>query len=126
MVPALDGAPGIYSARWGGPTRDFQLAMRRVEESLQVARGYANGAEAHFICALAIVWPNGQELVVEGRVDGHLRFPPAGNLGFGYDPIFVPLGHPRSFGEMPAEEKETISHRYHAFQQLLAALAIEL
>ncbi len=122
VVAALDGAPGIYSARWGGPAKDFQAAMRRVEESLTVARGHAEGAEAYFACALSFCWPDGQIISVEGRVHGTLTFPPRGEKGFGYDPIFQPRGHSLTFGEMDAEAKEAISHRADAFRQLVAAV----
>ena len=122
VVPGLDGAPGIYSARWGGPNKDFQAAMRRVEESLLVARGEAEGADAHFVCALSLAWPDGEIVTVEGKVFGQLRFPPRGTKGFGYDPIFVPRGHEVSFAEMEVAEKEAMSHRAEAFRQLAAKI----
>lgn len=114
-VAALGGDPGIFSARWAGESRDFALAMRKVEEAL----GGRESAAA-FHCALALAWPDGHVETVEGRVDGHLRFPPAGTHGFGYDPIFVPEGHAISFGEMEPARKHAISHRADAFRQLLA------
>ena len=121
-VPALDGAPGIYSARWAGPGKDFRVAMARVEAEL-AARGRATGgAAAYFVCALSLGWPDGHCETVEGRVDGTLTFPPRGQHGFGYDPIFVPDGHGRTFGEMRPEEKQPLTHRARAFEQLAAVL----
>ena len=121
-VPALDGAPGIYSARWAGPAKDFRVAMDRIEAEL-AARGHeTTGAAAYFVCALALAWPDGHCETVEGQVDGTLAFPPRGGHGFGYDPIFVPDGHARTFGEMPAEEKQPLTHRARAFAQLAAWL----
>jgi len=119
-VAALDGAPGIYSARWAGPDRDFYAAMRKVEQRLE-----ETGAEdraAWFTCALALAWPHGAAVVVEGRIDGTLTFPPRGTRGFGYDPIFVPEGGTRTFGEMDPAAKDAISHRARAFAKLKAAL----
>jgi len=115
-VAALGGEPGIYSARWAGPARDFNLAMRKVEDALA---GKPDRSAA-FICALALAWPDGHAESVEGRVDGKLVWPPRGENGFGYDPIFVPKGFDRSFGEMAAEQKHAISHRADAFRQLVA------
>ncbi len=128
-VAALDDAPGIYSARWAGDGRDFAGAMARIERELK-ARGAAPPWRAHFVSALALAWPDGRIEAFEGRVDGHLVFPPRGTSGFGYDPIFVPDGHRRSFGEMTAEEKHglprdnslALSHRARAFQKLARAL----
>jgi XTP/dITP diphosphohydrolase len=119
-VRALDGAPGIYSARWAGPTRDFSAAMAKVEERLEASE--TDDRFAWFTCALAVAWPNGPAVVVEGRIDGSLSFPPRGTLGFGYDPIFVPEGFEQTFGEMVQAAKDEISHRARAFQQLKAAL----
>ena len=119
-VRALDGAPGIYSARWAGPTKDFAMAMRKVEERLEEV-----GAEdfaAWFTSALAVAWPDGPAVVVEGRVDGTLSFPPRGDRGFGYDPIFVPEGFAQTFGEMEPAAKDGMSHRARAFVKLKAAL----
>ncbi len=116
VVHALGGAPGIYSARWAGPQRDFRLAMARVERELAEAGG--DDRRAAFVCALALAWPDGNVEVYEGRVDGSLSFPPRGTRGFGYDPIFVPEGDARTFGEMPPAEKHAISHRARAFAQL--------
>ncbi len=119
-VAALGGAPGVYSARWAGPTRDFSHAMALVEQRL--AETECEDAAAWFTCALAVAWPDGPAVVVEGRVDGALTFPPRGDKGFGYDPIFVPTGGARTFGEMDAAEKDQISHRARAFAKLKAAL----
>jgi XTP/dITP diphosphohydrolase len=119
-VRALDGQPGIYSARWAGPERDFGLAMQKVEERLQETDG--DDLSAWFTCALAVAWPDGPAVVVEGRVDGTLSFPPRGDRGFGYDPIFVPEGHKETFGEMDPAAKDRMSHRARAFAKLKAAL----
>jgi XTP/dITP diphosphohydrolase len=120
-VRALDGAPGVYSARWAGPDKDFGLAMGKVEERLQ-ATGLEDRA-AWFTCALAVAWPgDGPALVVEGRVDGQLTFPGRGQRGFGYDPIFTPDGGALTFGEMEPAAKDAMSHRARAFAQLKAAL----
>ena len=124
-VAGLDDAPGIYSARWAGEGRDFAGAMARIERELR-ARGAPTPRRAYFISVLALAWPDGHVETFEGRVDGHLVFPPRGTAGFGYDPIFVPDGHARSFGEMTAHEKHGIpsdgslalSHRARAFQKL--------
>ena len=119
-VAALDGAPGIYSARWGGPDKDFKGAMQKVEQRLD-----ETGAEdfsAWFTCALAVAWPDGPAVVVEGRVDGTLVFPGRGERGHGYDPIFVAQGREITFGEMDPVEKDQISHRALAFAKLKAAL----
>jgi XTP/dITP diphosphohydrolase len=119
-VRALDGSPGIYSARWAGPGKDFAIAMAKVEERLE-ASGDPDRM-AWFTCALAVAWPDGPAVVVEGRIDGSLTFPPRGGLGFGYDPIFVPEGGTRPCGEPPPAEKDAISHRARAFAKLKAAL----
>lgn len=136
-VEALGGRPGIFSARWAlaadprvppeaGPgevegPRDFGLAMRRVQEELEKLGPEASRA-AHFVCALAVVWPDGRSEWFEGRVDGTLVWPPRGDQGFGYDPIFVPAGHEQTFGEMDPDAKHAISHRADAFRKLVAAL----
>ncbi len=117
VVPALGGAPGIHSARWAGPDHDFATAMARVERELE---GKPDRS-AHFICALALCWPDGVCTTFEGRVDGKLVWPPRGERGFGYDPIFVPDGYSITFGEMEPRKKHAISHRAQAFQRLAAA-----
>ncbi|MFZ5719718.1 MAG: RdgB/HAM1 family non-canonical purine NTP pyrophosphatase [Pseudomonadota bacterium] len=119
-VAALDGAPGIYSARWAGPEKDFAMAMRKVEERLAETDG--EDLSAWFTSALAVAWPDGPAVVVEGRVDGTLAFPPRGSRGFGYDPIFVPEGFDETFGEMEPARKDAMSHRARAFAKLKAAL----
>ncbi|HCQ54622.1 MAG TPA: non-canonical purine NTP pyrophosphatase, RdgB/HAM1 family [Brevundimonas diminuta] len=119
-VAALDGAPGIYSARWAGPTKDFALAMKKVEQRLEEIA--STDRRAWFPSALAVAWPDGPCVVVEGRIDGELVFPPRGDRGFGYDPIFRPEGSELTFGEMDPVEKEALSHRARAFARLKAAL----
>ena len=127
-VEALGDAPGIYSARWAGGSKDFRAAISRIEEELRVARAPAPW-RAHFISVLALAWPDGRIEAFEGRVDGDLVFPPRGTAGFGYDPIFRLDGHARTFGEMSAEEKHGIppggslalSHRVRAFQKFARA-----
>ncbi|MGE0178885.1 MAG: RdgB/HAM1 family non-canonical purine NTP pyrophosphatase [Sphingomonas sp.] len=135
-VEALGDRPGIFSARWAlagasvppeaGPgevtgERDFGRAMRRVQDELESLDDDAS-RDAHFICALAVCWPDGHSEWFEGRVDGTLVFPPRGSNGFGYDPIFVPNGHRMTFGEMDPAEKHAMSHRADAFAKLVAAL----
>jgi XTP/dITP diphosphohydrolase len=119
-VTALDGAPGIFSARWAGPDKDFAMAMDKVRERLEEAG--AEDYSAWFTSALAIAWPDGPAVVVEGRVDGQLTFPPRGDKGFGYDPIFIPEGHDATFGEMEPTAKDAMSHRARAFAKLKAAI----
>lgn len=119
-VSALDDAPGIYSARWAGPTKDFSIAMDAVETALKEAaiRGNVNDA-AHFMCALCLAWPDGHTETFVGRVDGRLTFPPRGENGFGYDPIFIADGQDITFGEMDPDKKHAMSHRARAFAQLV-------
>jgi len=126
-VAALGGEPGIYSARWAGPDKDFTRAMRQIEELLQ-AKGALSPAQrqAWFISALTVAWPDGQLAEVEGRVDGQLVWPPRGNMGFGYDAMFLPEGETRTFGELTREEKHGLpplgrglSHRARAFIALV-------
>lgn len=119
-VAALDGAPGVHSARWAGPSKDFSEAMAKVEQRLE--ESYSRDRAAWFTCALAVAWPDGPAVVVEGRIDGALTFPPRGDRGFGYDPIFIPEGGSLTFGEMEPSEKDAISHRARAFAKLKAAL----
>jgi XTP/dITP diphosphohydrolase len=116
VVPALGGAPGIYSARWAGPAKDFRDAMARVHRELgDRDRG------ASFVAVLALAWPDGGMELFRGEVAGHLVWPPRGERGFGYDPIFVPEGHTLTFGEMDPVEKHQISHRARAFGKLADA-----
>jgi XTP/dITP diphosphohydrolase len=114
-VRALGGDPGIFSARWAGPARDFGLAMRKVQEAL----GDNPDRHATFVSVLALAWPDGHVEVFEGTVDGTLTWPPRGTNGFGYDPMFVPDGHDRTFGEMAPAEKERLSHRARAMAKLI-------
>ena len=116
-MTALDGAPGIYSARWAGPNKDFGLAINKVEAEL----GEAADHSAAFVCALTLAWPDGHGETFEGTVAGMLVFPPRGNRGFGYDPIFVPDGYGITFAEMDPQQKHAMSHRADAFQKLVAA-----
>ena len=118
VVAALGGAPGIYSARWAAPDRDFDKAMQRVHDELTQIN--ANDMSAYFVCALALVWPDGDEVCVEGRVAGQITWPPRGKFGFGYDAIFQPTSHSQSFGEMDPARKHAMSHRADAFAQLIA------
>ena len=124
-VDALHGLPGIFSARWAEDedgNRDFMRAMERVWNEVE-ATGDEAGHDAHFACALSLAWPDdGQVQSFEGRVDGTLTWPPRGNKGFGYDPMFVPVGYRETFGEMDQAEKHRISHRADAFGKLIAAL----
>ena len=117
VVPALGGAPGIYSARWAGPERDFRRAMARVAQEL----GDNPDRRAHFTAALALAWPDGHVESFEGRVQGTLVWPPRGTQGFGYDPMFLPEGGRLTFGEIEPAAKHRISHRAVAFAQLIAA-----
>ena len=116
-VAALEGAPGIYSARWAGPEKDFSLAMERVHEAM----ADSIDRTGRFVCALALAWPDGHCEVFQGTVEGLIVWPPRGERGFGYDPIFVPEGYEETFGEMDPAEKHAISHRAEAFKKLVAA-----
>lgn len=117
-VDALGGAPGIYSARWAGESKDFTAAMAKVN----TAMGQDGPRTAHFICALTLAWPDGHVESVEGRCDGRLVWPPRGDRGFGYDPMFVMDGKSRTFGEISRDEKEADNHRAQAFRRLRALL----
>jgi len=130
-VDALDGAPGLFTADWAGPGKDFQAAMARVERELQ-KRGVTTDSnrKAHFVSALVVAWPDGHEDLFEGRVFGQVVWPPRGNQGFGYDPMFQPDGYAETFGELPSDRKhgidwdrpepEALSHRARAFLKLAA------
>lgn len=118
-VDALGGAPGIHSARWGGPEKDFEEAMARVHEELEKTGGAYT--RANFTCALALAAPNGEAAVFTGKVFGSIHWPPRGSRGFGYDPIFMPDGHSETFGEMDPALKNELSHRMRAFEQLIEA-----
>lgn len=119
-VAGLAGAPGIHSARWAGPGQDFQVAMARVHDALKNGSAPASDL-ASFICVLALAWPDGHVECFEGRCEGSLVWPPRGEQGFGYDPMFRPLGEERTFGEMTLAEKLPLSHRARAFDQLIGA-----
>jgi XTP/dITP diphosphohydrolase len=119
-VAALDGAPGIYSARWAGETKDFHAAMKRVEE--EVKKTESSDSRAYFVCVLALAAPNEETQLFEGRIYGALTFPPRGERGFGYDPIFVPEGARFTFGEMDPAAKHAMSHRARAFEKFVKAL----
>jgi XTP/dITP diphosphohydrolase len=121
-VTALDDAPGIYSARWAGPTKDFASAMAQVEKALKEKS--ATDFSAKFICALALARPHADAEIFQGEVIGHLVFPPRGSRGFGYDPIFVANGMHQTFGEMEPAEKHAMSHRARAFAKLKQRLEI--
>ena len=122
-VDALGGEPGIYSARWAGPDKDFARAMRVIDEKLRLkGADDSEKRRAAFVAALSVVWPDGHEEAVEGRVEGTLVWPPRGTKGFGYDPMFLPDGHKQTFGEMAAAEKTPLTHRADAFRQLVAAV----
>ena len=116
-VSALGGAPGIYSARWAGPKKDFSAAIKRVNDALLMTG--SSDRSCSFICVLSLAWPDGHIESFEGRVSGTAVFPPRGSHGFGYDPIFQPTGYDVTFGEMVPQDKHAMSHRAHAFSQLL-------
>ena len=116
-VKALDGAPGLYSARWAGPSKDFGAAMKRVNDELADKKDRS----AAFICALALAWPDGHVESFQGEISGALIWPPRGDKGFGYDPLFVPKNDNRTFAEISSDEKHSISHRAKAFEQLVRA-----
>ena len=125
-VAALDGRPGVYTADWaerqwfeGDPGRDWYMAMGKVEGMLS-AKGPDAPRDAWFNCVLAIAWPDGEHVVYEGRVDGRITWPPRGDLGFGYDPVFIAEGHDRTFAELDPQHKHAISHRADAFAKLKA------
>ncbi|MEZ5877217.1 MAG: RdgB/HAM1 family non-canonical purine NTP pyrophosphatase [Tepidamorphaceae bacterium] len=127
-VDALDGKPGIHSARWAGPEKDFALAMRNVEEAMQVAGATDDDKRgARFVAVLCLAWPDGHTELFRGEIEGVMVWPPRGTMGFGYDPVFLPEGHARTFGEMDAAEKHgwkrgeahALSHRARAFKLMV-------
>jgi XTP/dITP diphosphohydrolase len=120
VVPALGGAPGIYSARWAGPGKNFRAAMERVQRELGESVS-AWDRHAHFVAVLALAWPDGAVETFRGEVHGLLTWPPRGTRGFGYDPIFIADGYDETFGEMDPAHKHTISHRARAFERLVKA-----
>ncbi|MDP7600173.1 MAG: RdgB/HAM1 family non-canonical purine NTP pyrophosphatase [Rhodospirillales bacterium] len=123
VVPVLDGDPGIYSARWAenptGSDKDFDYAMNKVRQAIETKGINPEGQNAYFTCSLSLCWPDQQVETLEGRVNGSLTFPPRGEKGFGYDPIFVPINYQLTFGEMDQNEKHRISHRADAFNKLV-------
>jgi XTP/dITP diphosphohydrolase len=123
VVPVLDGDPGIYSARWAenptGSNKDFDYAMNKVRQAIKTKGINPEGQNAYFTCSLSLCWPDQQVETLEGRVNGSLTFPPRGEKGFGYDPIFVPINYQLTFGEMDQNEKHRISHRADAFNKLV-------
>ncbi len=113
----LNNEPGIYSARWAGEKKDFKLAMSKVYDSIKNIK--KPNYNCFFVCALSLCWPDGNNVTVSGKIDGKFSWPPKGNFGFGYDPIFQPLGYDKTFGEMKPEFKHSISHRAIAFKKLI-------
>lgn len=120
VVPLLNGQPGVHSARWAGPQKDFVKAMNRIYDEIESRDQDPDGTKAYFVCHLCLAWPMGQTAHAEGRIYGTLSFPPKGTNGFGYDPIFIPDGKVDTFGEMDPAEKDRISHRALAFEQFVA------
>ncbi len=120
-VHSLGDHPGVYSARWAGPDKNFGAAMGKIEEMLQEL-GPKTPRNAFFVCALSLAWPDGHVETFEGRVDGTMVWPPRGENGFGYDPVFMPVGHDITFGEMEPNIKHAMSHRAHAFGKLIKAM----
>jgi XTP/dITP diphosphohydrolase len=122
-VSIINNEPGIYSARWAGRTKDYKLAMNKIEKKIQtISDMKKKDRKAFFVCALSLYFPDHTYKVFEGKIHGHLQFPPKGANGFGYDPIFVPVGFSKTFGEMKYNFKEKISHRAKAFQKLMQYL----
>jgi XTP/dITP diphosphohydrolase len=124
-VDALGGDPGIYSARWAGPSKDFSIAMSKVNGAvleIETRTGVIQTRKARFICALSLAWPDDHVETVQGEVVGNLAWPPRGAAGFGYDPIFMPEGHALTFGEADPAWKHSISHRANAFEKLLTTV----
>ena len=122
VIDALNGQPGIYSARWAGPEKNFTTAIKKVHDALKEIdkeRKKVTPVSARFVCSLALAWPDGKIAFFEGTVEGTICWPPRGNMGFGYDPIFVPIGHKKSFGEVDPKWKNSISHRAEAFSKFL-------
>jgi XTP/dITP diphosphohydrolase len=120
-VNALDGAPGVYSADWAGPEKDFQKAMALVQEKM----GGSQDRSAYFTAVLVLAYPDGRIETFEGRIDGEMVWPPRGSGGFGYDPIFQPLGYDKTFGEIPPAEKQAISHRARAVEKLVEYFTLQ-
>ncbi len=125
VIPAIGGAPGIYSARWAGETKDFSVAFVRIQKELAAA-GAPLASPAYFMCVLSLAQPNGKCVNFEGRIHGTLTFPPQGEHGFGYDPIFTPEGQDVTFAEMDANIKNRISHRANAFSKFMEYIRASL
>jgi XTP/dITP diphosphohydrolase len=122
-VDALNGDPGVYTADWAGPSRDWSMAMRLVEEKLQAAGASTpEQRRGSFMCTLCVIWPDGTERFYEGRAPGHLVWPPRGKLGHGYDPVFMPDGETQTFSEMEHDYKNRISHRARALDLMFRDL----
>ncbi len=122
-IPALGGAPGIFSARWAGENKDFTVAFARIEKELKAKNiEDINTTKASFICSLCLYFPGGENHIFEGRIDGTLQFPPQGEKGFGYDPVFIPDGYDITFAQMDHYKKQAISHRARAFKKLVEFL----
>ncbi len=117
VIDALDGAPGIYSARWAGEERDFQKAIEKVE--IELKKKGLSTSKAHFMCSLSLRWNDGAIENFEGRINGHISFPPKGESGFGYDSIFTPIGYDKTFADLGGEVKDKISHRAIALKLLI-------
>ena len=118
QISTLNGDPGIYSARWAGKNKDFRLAIKKVYSKLKKKKKLNKINSARFYCSLAIAFPNGMQKTFSGIVNGKISEKPKGNNGFGYDPIFIPNGYKKTFGEMKASLKDKISHRYKAFNKI--------
>lgn len=116
-IKSLNNSPGIYSARWAGPTKNFDIAIDKIKN--EFARKQITSSEAFFSCALTIIWPDMSLHSFEGTLNGHISFPARGKNGFGYDPIFIPIGYQNTLAELPANIKNKISHRTNAFEQLV-------
>ncbi len=116
-VHALNGEPGVYSARWAGESKDFVMAMGKINDMLNDKEDKS----AHFACALVLAWPDGHTEEFEGQVQGNISWPPRGEKGFGYDPFFVPVGHDKTFAELDLSVKQSMSHRANAFKLLIEA-----
>ncbi len=125
VIPALDGQPGIYSARWAGEDKDFTVAFERIKKEFEERDVQMEGQEAYFVCAISVTWPDGYNSCFEGRVYGTLVAEPRGEKGFGYDPIFVPDGESKTFAELDASIKSSMSHRAKAMEMMFDAVVVQ-